>query len=239
MERDQQQQQDLEKLNALVDGELPPDERAALAGRLANERDLARAYATLARLKATIGEVADAPIDAPVFDLPRRRPARLVRELAIGAGLAAMVAAGILVALPRTPEPEAPLGEGPTAITLASLPAGTTVPRLETAGLKLTGLVIDPGKVPLVSATYRGPHGCRLELRAWPIDVAAPETANAERHRWVAGNLVYELIAHGMPATRFALIAGAAEGQTAANADHDRIGRQLRQASHGAPPCAG
>jgi len=238
LERDQKQQ-DLEKLNALVDGELPPDERAALAARLASDRDLARTYATLARLKATIGEAADAPIDAPVFELPKRRPSHLVRDLAIGAGLAAMVAAGIFMALPPAPKTEAPLGEGPTAITLASLPAGTTVPRLETAGLKLTGLVIDPGKVPLVSATYRGPHGCRLELRAWPIGATPPETSSTEHHRWVAGNLVYELSAHGMPASRFALIAGAAEGQTATDADSDRIRRQLRQASHGAPPCAG
>ena len=113
------------------------------------------------------------------------------------------------------------------------------MPRLETAGLKLTGLVIDPGQVPLVSATYRGPHGCRLELRAWPVGATAPQAGGAEHHRWTAGNLVYELTAHGMPKPRFALIAGAAEGQTAANADHDRIGRQLREASHGAPPCAG
>ncbi|MBS0533897.1 MAG: hypothetical protein JSR72_07550 [Proteobacteria bacterium] len=229
-------QADLIKLNALVDGELPPDERAALAARLAGERDLARAYATLARLKATVGEVAD----APAFELPPRRKRHTARRIAAGAAIAAALAVGIfLMAMPRPADTGAPLAEGPTEITLASLPTGTTVPRLETAGLKLTGLVIDPGKVPLVSATYRGPHGCRLELRAWPVGAAPPETTAGERHRWTSGNLVYELTAHGMPAMRFALIAGAAEGQTAANADSDRIGRQLRQAAHGAPPCAG
>ncbi len=232
------QQQDLEKLNALVDGELPPGERAALAGRLASERDLARAYATLARLKATIGDAGGAAADCPSFELPQRRKVRLWRPLAIGAGLAAALAFGVFVTLPRPADTEGP-AEGPTAITLASLPAGTTVPRLDTAGLKLTGLAIDPGQVPLVSATYRGPHGCRLELRAWPVGAMPPETAGTDHHRWTAGNLVYELTAHGMPKARFALIAGAAEGQTAADADHDRIGRQLREASHGAPPCTG
>jgi anti-sigma factor RsiW len=226
---------DLIKLNALVDGELPPDERAALAGRLANERDLARAYATLARLKATVGEVAD----APAFELPPRRKTQRARWIAAGAALAAALAVGVFLSMPRPADTEGPLAEGPTAITLASLPAGTTVPRLDTAGLKLTGLVIDPGNVPLVSATYRGPHGCRLDLRAWPVDARPPAATGAESRRWSAGNLVYELTAHGMPASRFALIAGAAEGQTAANADHDRIGRQLREAGHGAPPCAG
>lgn len=231
------QQQDLEKLNALVDGELPPDERAALAGRLAGERDLARAYATLARLKAAVGDVA-AGADCPALDLPQRRKARLWPRIALGAGLAAALAIGVFVAMPRPADIDGPV-EGPTAITLASLPVGTTVPRLDTAGLKLTGLVIDPGQVPLVSATYRGPHGCRLDLRAWPIGATPPEKIGSSHHRWTAGNLVYELTAHGMPAARFALIAGAAEGQTAATADHGRIGRQLREASHGAPPCTG
>lgn len=231
------QQQDLERLNALVDGELPPDERAVLAGRLASERDLARAYATLARLKATIGDTASAA-DCPAFEVPRRRKSRLWRPLAIGGGLAAALAFGVFVAIPRPADTEGP-AEGPTAITLASLPAGTTVPRLDTAGLKLTGLAIDPGQVPLVSATYRGPHGCRLDLRAWPVGATPPETAGTDHHRWTAGNLVYELTAHGMPTTRFALIAGAAEGQTTSNADHQRIAQRLREAGHGAPPCSG
>ena len=238
MERDPQQQ-DLEKLNALVDGELPPGERAALAGRLASDRDLARAFATLARLKAVIGESAAAPGDCPAFELPRRKPSHRFRNVTIGAGVAAALVVAVLMAVPRPVETEAPSAEGPTAITLASLPEGTTVPRLDTAGLKLTGLVLEPGQVPLVSATYRGPHGCRLELRAWPVGATPPEAAGSEHHRWRAGNLVYELTAHGMPKARFALIAGAAEGQTAANADHQRIGRQLREASQGAPPCAG
>lgn len=236
MERDQH---DLEKLNALVDGELPPDERAALAGRLANERDLARTYATLARLKATVGEAADSPSDGPAFEVTPRAKPQPMRWVAAGIGLAAALGLGVFVAMPRPADTESPLTEGPTAITLASLPAGTTVPRLDTAGLKLTGLVIDPGQVPLVSATYRGPHGCRLELRAWPVDSTQPKPVSAEHHRWVAGNLVYELSAHGMPSTRFALIAGAAEGQTAANADHQRIAQRLREAGHGAPPCSG
>ena len=50
---------DLLLLNALVDGELAPQDRAAIAARLAVDRDLARAYATLARLKASIGELAE------------------------------------------------------------------------------------------------------------------------------------------------------------------------------------
>ena len=46
----------IERLNALIDGELPPAEHAALADRIAAGRDLAHAHATLARLKACIVE---------------------------------------------------------------------------------------------------------------------------------------------------------------------------------------
>ena len=129
--------------------------------------------------------------------------------------------------------------KGPTAITLASLPSGTTIPRLDTAGLKLIGVAIDPEKIPVFVASYRGPHGCRLDLRAWPVGASAPASTGTSRHSWKAGDLVYELVAHGMPQWRFAIIAGAAEQQTRLGSDHDQIDRRLREANIGAPPCVG
>jgi hypothetical protein len=233
------QQKDLLLLNALVDSELAPAERAAVAGRLAVDRDLARAYATLARLKAAIGETAS---EVPAIELTRRKPARWPRLAAAAACLAAAIAIGVFVAFhwPVESEQAFDSAEGPTAITLASLPAGTTVPRLDTAGLKLVGLAIDPGKVPLFTATFRGPHGCRLDLRAWPANAAAPAALGGTLHyRWTTGDLVYELVAHGMPDWRFSIIAGAAEDQTRAGSDHNRIDRRLREAHRGAPPCVG
>ncbi len=229
-------QQDLLRLNALVDGELAPAERAEMAARLAGERDLARAYATLARLKAVIGESAD---EAPAISLPSKRRRGWPRAVAVAAALAAMLAVALFAArgfLAR--EAEGP-DEAPTAITLASLPAGTTIPRLDTAGLKLVNLDIDPGHVPIFTARYRGPHGCRLDLRAWPVGETPPPLEGTRRYRWTVGNLIYELVAHGMPAARFDIIADASELQTRLNVDHQRINRRLRQAEYGAPPCAG
>jgi anti-sigma factor RsiW len=227
---------DLLRLNALVDGELAPAERAEIAARLAVDRDLARAYATLARLKAAIAEDADEataivlpPAKRPIW----RRVAAVAACLAVAAGIAALAARDLLV------ERDAPIAEGPTAITLASLPAGTTVPRLDIAGLKLVGLAFDPGKVPVFTATYRGPHGCRLDLRAWHAGDTAPPLTGTLRQSWTIDGLTYELVAHGMPLWRFALIAGAAEQQTRLNADPERIDRRLRQANIGAPPCVG
>ncbi len=227
---------DLLLLNALVDGELEPPQRAALAARLAVDRDLARAYATLARLKAVIGDTVD---DMPVLTLPRQKARLWPRIGAAVAALAAIVAVGFILAAELRYEPEGidQSAEGPTAITLASLPASTVVPRLDTAGLKLIGLTIDPGKVPLLVASYRGPHGCRLDLSAWPDGATAPPLSGTARYRWATGDLIYELVAHGMPQARFAIIASAAELQTRAGSDHDRIDRRLRQANISPPPC--
>jgi anti-sigma factor RsiW len=228
---------DLLKLNALVDGELAPAERAALAARLAEDRDLARAHATLAQLKATLAQSAE---DTPAFVLPTavRRTARwpfvaAAAALVVAVGFAWLAAEPFRADLKSVAAPQ-----GPTAITLASLPADTTVPQLDTAGLKLIGLALDPGKVPLFVATYRGPHGCRLDLRAWPLGAEAPPLAGSSRHRWETGGLVYEMVAHGMPEWRFTIIAEAAEQQIR-QADPARAERRLREANIGAPPCLG
>lgn len=234
---DQPTHDDLLRLNALVDGELAPTERAELAARLAVDRSLACAYATLAELKAT---VADCASDAPEFVLPVQRRAPLWRVAAAAACVVALAGLGwwgteyLMVRGGHTPTPE-----GATAVTLASLPAGTSVPRLDTAGLKLIGLVIDPGPVPLVTANYRGPHGCRLNLRAWPEGATVPPIEGSAHARWTAGGLTYELVAHGMPAWRFAIIAEGAEQQTRAGSDPVRVDRRLREADIGAPPCLG
>jgi hypothetical protein len=104
---------------------------------------------------------------------------------------------------------------------------------------QLIGLAIDPGAVPLITANYRGPHGCRLDLRAWPTGAKAVPLDGTSRRTWTAGGLTYELVAHGMPKWRFAIIAEAAEQQTQLAAAPERIDRRLREANRGAPPCVG
>lgn len=230
---------DLEKLNALVDGELAPTERAEIAARLAVERDLASAYATLARLKAVTVEAAE---HYPTIALRRPRQVLVRWHAAAIAACIALVVGGVLLVKQAWLAEELRVtgtAEGPTEITLASLPAGTTIPRLDTAGLKLINLAFNPGNVPLFTAAYRGPHGCRLDLRGWPAGADAPPAFGSSLHRWVVGTLVYELTAHGMPDWRFRLIADAAEQQTRAGSDPGRIDRRLREADRGTPPCLG
>lgn len=230
---------DLERLNALLDGELTPSERAEIAARLAVDRDLASAYATLALLKAATAETVEGcptiVLRRPWWVTARRRIAAIAACIVLVVGGVVLVKQGWLA----DESPVAGAAEGPTEITLASLPAGTTIPRLDTAGLKLINLAVNQDGVPLLTATYRGPHGCRLDLRVWPVGADAPAVSGTGLQRWVVGALVYELTAHGMPDWRFKLIADGAEQQTRAGADPGRIDRRLRQASRGAASCLG
>jgi hypothetical protein len=232
-----QKQKTLLRISALVDGELAPAERAELAAEIAIDNDLARAYATLARLKAVTAEDA---IDMPEISIPQARRSFWSRRIAAGAALAAVLAIALFAELGlRSGRDAAPPDQAPTEITLASLPAGTTIPRLDAAGLTLSRLSIDPGPVPILTAIFRGPHGCRLDFRAWPAGSAVAPLEGSVHKRWTVGDLAYELVAHGMPGQRFNTIADAAEMQTRLNTDHNRINRRLQQAKLSAPPCVG
>lgn len=230
---------DLRRLNAFVDGELAPFERAAVAARIAADRDLARAHATLARLKACIGESADATPPV-VIAAPRKR----YRGAALGLGLTALAActaialyAAIDLGSERT---SAPLVARDAVVTLAALPASPVIPNLDVAGLTVEDVKVGRvGDVRLLVASYRGPHGCRLDLNVRAAWTTTPPSAGTSRHSWEVGDLAYELVAHGMPGWRFALIADAAERETREGRTPDAVGRRLREARAAAPPCTG
>lgn len=223
------------RLNALIDGELPPVEHAALAARIAAGRDLVQAHATLARLKACIVESAE---QTPVHGIVLPRPASRNRPWVAAAS--AMAAAGLLAVFvwqPWQPEPQRPAEELASIVTLAALPASPVIPDLGTAGLKLVGGEVErAGEVAVLVAAYRGPRGCRLELRVRPTAAVVPPTVGTSRTIWTAGELTYELVAFGMPAARFAAVSVAAQVATRGGAPQDRL---VREASLQAPPCAG
>ena len=225
-------------LNALVDGELGPSEHAAAAARLAGEREFARAYATLTRLKASVVESAEA--GAPIeLSLPRpRRPIKLA--IAGTAALAATIAAAIYLGpLLRSELQIAAIESAPgEAVTLAALPGDPILPDLAPAGLRLTRTIVSTsrGGQTLV-ATYLGPRGCRLELRVRDAASAEVPAEGTDRRSWRVGSLAYELVAFGMPSARFAAVAEAAEKATRATGLPKRIDRQVREARASAPPC--
>jgi anti-sigma factor RsiW len=229
--------EDLEALNAFIDGELSPDEHARIAARIAAEPSLARAHATLAQLRAGIADYA-AEAEPPVLPVQTGRArwpvAAAAAMVALFAGLAFVQlhsASSILTA------PAA--GVDDAAIQAVALGGKPMIPDLSTAGLTLVR--VDRGTDSLrdhLVAVYTGPRGCRLELHVRPLGsepIVAPQSTH--RHEWVDGAAVYELLAFGMPRKRFAVVAEAAEGQTRALSGPDQ--HRLREARRSAPPCVG
>lgn len=225
-------------LNALVDGELTPRERAAAAARLANDRDFARAYATLTRLKAAVIEGAD-DAWASELSLPQPGSRRTAMLAGAGAALAALIAiaAGLSVHWWSMQAPSIVEAE-PQTVTLAAFGRSALIPDLTPAGLRLAGTVVQPGNHgQLLVATYLGSRGCRLELHVQAAAGAVATADGTDRRHWQVGDLVYQLIAYGMAAERFAAIAEAAERATRAGSLPGGMNQRLREARASAPPC--
>ena len=230
-------QDDLQRLNALIDGELPPAEHAALAARIAGSRELAQAHATLARLKACLVEgLSDASAEQaqPVLAGRRRSFGRAAVAIA-----AAVLAAAIIVPLGWHAFDDEPTVRPEAAIVLAALPARPTIPDLSVGGLTLAGTEVEKvaGTSVLVAA-YRGPRGCRLEMRVHSAMHGIPPTAGTSRRTWTVGDLSYELAAFGMPAHRFAAVADVAQAATRAGRPPEPTVTRMREARRAAPPCA-
>jgi hypothetical protein len=228
---------DLVRLNAFVDGELAPAERAAVAARLAADRNFASAHATLARLKACV----DATIeDAPVQFRPLHRPPRQCRRWLPAGGLAAAAACiALLATRGHAPHHLSETAAATPDVALAGASWRPALPHLDIAGLTLVAVTAQTGAgSPVVTAGYLGPHGCKLELYARPAGSEPAIAANNHR-AWTVDAITYELVAHGMPDRRFASIADAAERLTRRD---DRLPasleRRLREA-RAAAPCAG
>lgn len=229
---------DLEALNAFVDGELSPDERARIAARIAAEPSLARAHATLAQLRAGIADYA-ATAEPPV--LPAQ-PGRMRWPVAAAAAMMVALLSGVMLVHLHSERPIAVAtvtGADDEAIQRVSLGGKPMIPDLSTAGLTLVRVDRGSGS-PLdhLVAYYTGPRGCRLELHVRPLGsapIVAPHSTH--RHEWADGSALYELLAFGMPLTRFAVVAEATERQTRALTGPDQ--HRLREARKSAPPCVG
>lgn len=238
-ERDQH---DLMRLNAFVDGEASPAERAEIAARIASDRGFARQHALLLRLKAGVAEYA-AEDAGPDIALAAAAPLRWPAWLGLGAGMAAAVLllAGAYFGTHRFRA--APVALDHNAIERlvlqAALPAAPVVPDLAAGGMTLSGVAVrETAAAPALVASYIGPRGCRLELRIQSSGGASSDDDGTARRGWTVGALHYELVAFGMPDIRFAIIAGAAERQSRLAVDPDGD-MGLREARSAAPPCLG
>jgi anti-sigma factor RsiW len=229
---------DLQRLNALIDGELPPAEHAALAARIANSRELANAHATLARLKACLVEGLEETTRAPSVQTALVTHRRSFGWIATGVA-AALVAATIFVPLGWLTYDDEPAVRPEAAIILAALPANPVIPDLAVGGLTLAGTEVEKvDGVSVLVAAYRGPRGCRLELRVHSALRDIQPTGGTSRRAWTVGELSYELAAFGMPKGRFAAVADVAQAATRAGRPPEPTVTRMREARRAAPPCA-
>lgn len=228
----------LERLNALIDGELPPSEHAALAAELSLRPDLAQAHATLAQLKACVVESAEQAA-TPNIMLPKPKPRLMRPAFAAAAVVACVLIAVVAYQVAREPAPVQSTDVA-ALVTRVALPDMPVIPDLSNAGLKLVGGEVERvGGTAVLVAAYRGLRGCRLELRVWPANVPMPPTVGTSRMAWATGDLAYELVAFGMPASRFAAVVDAAAAATRAGKMPPNADTRLREASLAAPPCTG
>ena len=142
MEPDSRPRPDIERLNAFVDGELAPPERAEVAARIAADRDFARRMLLLRASRRVSGE---APIafQGLTITVPRHRP----RGAAVALGFAALAACGLMawyvgVDLLWERKPAALMARD-AIVKLAALPANPVIPNLDLAGLTVEDLKVE------------------------------------------------------------------------------------------------
>ena len=124
-------------------------------------------------------------------------------------------------------------------VTLAALPASPVIPNLDLAGLTVEDLKVDRmGDVRVLVVSYRGPHGCQLDLSVRPVGTSLPAGAGTSRHGWEIGDLAYELVAHGMPGWRFAVMPRRPNGRPVTGAPRTPSGAGCAR-RRAPPPCTG
>lgn len=251
-------------LNAYVDGELDASTAADIAAAIARDPELAARVAALARLKAATGALAAAPtLSLPTA--PRRRRAATVGGMAAGIAALFLVAAGIAWSLlersdePLWLRPVAAAHEQWLAAPASLARAGGVsddnllrearvvgigqVPDLTDAQLRPAWVSITGGDGLYVG--YIGVHGCRLGL--WvgsstgdvPRGLAPVVLPQLTAYAWHAAGRSYVVVARGMDAGRFSLLARTIERLTRQGAHPDEQTRTaLREAPLTGSACA-
>jgi len=256
-------QQDIEQLNAFVDGELDIEARAEVTARASKDPAYARELAALSRLKATLGESVPVP-DIAVPAQPARHGFGWTAK-AIAASLLLVFTAGIgwiaydnrpapapqisldwLIKAHRAWSPRPPVNPGTVPARLTAAALHPTVPDLSTNGLDIAyaGEWKAPDGEKALVTGYLGSRGCRLTLlvhRSEKAPLANPvtlETGSLRASLWQAGLLRYALVAEGMASNRFRLIADTVRRATFERLPFDRKTRSaLAQNRAASPPC--
>lgn len=228
-----------EILNAYVDGELNKADAADVALYIANDPDLARQVAILTRLRSSVMEAVEVP-EINLIQQPAIKKPMVAGLLVASIALLALVGGWMLFSSssvqpllpqwyeetakaldnwPEKSETSFPLLQ--TTVPTGSL-TGAYVPDLTAAKLYINHVEekrsLNMGSLRVVG--YRGTRGCRVILTIFanggkfPKDKIMLEIGGLHAFAWKAGSFGYAIIADGMDAERFRLIADTAEDTT-------------------------
>ncbi len=225
----------LETLNAYVDGELSAKENADVANAIALDPELARQFATLSTLKATLGAANCGHDEFYDIDLPSAEKTWLpwvaasVVAVALGAILAWLIMGNNLLlpidGIELAEKVHTEWLEDSTSITnhelqqvtlrdLDYLHTNAYVPDLSGVNLAFSGIrKIASGKSRGMHIGYQGPSGCMVSLIVLnkPIGLS-DELASFERDQqllygWQVKQTVFYLLAFKMDPQRLAKVA--------------------------------
>lgn len=195
-----------DRLNAYVDGELPPDERSAMEERSARDPLLGLQIAGLRQLKREVRTASRSRRSS------RSLVAATAAVLLLGTGLAGyLLGAGAghdrisLTQLADLVDASATRSAGQNGFAAA-------VPDLEAAGFRLVSAVAGINGSDGFALVYQGPLGCRVGLAV--LGSGGSPTQGGGGRVWTVGGRSYVLLAPRMDPGRFARLAAAVEDLT-------------------------
>jgi hypothetical protein len=210
---------DWERLNAFADGELAVGDQREVAALLGASPPAAQALRGIIGLKEQLRALPTD--DAPPFPRAKAPPQRRHRNLAAAVALA-LVASAALFALRPTGNPQedrflaASLAAHERHADIAPV-EGVMQASSDPIASELARLGLRPAWRSAVAAGeehagFTGARGCRLSLHVTAqLQPERPPGSSETPHalaRWNADGKSYLLIATGMPAARFAIMAG-------------------------------
>lgn len=245
--------EDFEKLNGFIDGELPAEEMLVFKNRIASDLELEQEMQTLLSLKASMEKLKPAVQQSANNETTSSRSI-LKNNLVAAVLLAAIIGVGALMLGPsfknNSLSPASlhvELSEKTYDINNKTSPVqvsntshnSLSIPDLTPSSLTLADIRnAKMGEAEAIAMHYRGRRGCRLTFIAVngfykDTSILVPKHRNLLKEQWVNNGTQFYLFASGMDEKRFAAIASYARRQ------QEELRIAMRKTYQTARPCVG